>query len=69
MSENGDTPPINNLVVRLLVPTRLSGGLIGKAGAIIKQLRLDSGASLDIASPVPYASNRVLTAKGPKVEW
>lgn len=56
----------NNVNVRLLIPARLSGGLIGKGGSIIKGLRQDSGASLDIASNVPNAPNRVLTAKGTK---
>mmetsp|Transcript_43885 Transcript_43885/g.85852 ORF Transcript_43885/g.85852 Transcript_43885/m.85852 type:complete len:307 (+) Transcript_43885:22-942(+) len=58
------TDEVKDVTVRLLVPVAVAGGLIGKGGAIIKQFRQESGAWIDIGAPIPYATDRVLTAKG-----
>lgn len=50
--------------VRLLVGSKDAGGLIGKGGAIVKKLREDTGAVIDIADPVPRALKRIVTVKG-----
>lgn len=52
------------LQVRCLVDSRVVGGLIGKGGEIVKKLREDSGAWIDIGDSVRGASNRVIAAKG-----
>jgi len=50
--------------IRLLVGSKDAGGLIGKAGVIVKKLREDTGAVIDIADPVPRALKRIVTVKG-----
>lgn len=49
-------PPVE-IVFRLLVPTPLIGMVLGRNGDIIKQIRFDTGARVNISSDAPGKSN------------
>jgi len=46
---------------RLLLPTYLAGGLIGKKGLIIKGIEEETGACVDVGAPVTGCRERVIT--------
>ncbi|NP_001183239.1 uncharacterized LOC100501627 [Zea mays] len=46
---------------RLLLPTYLAGGLIGKKGLIIKGIEVETGACIDVGAPVAGCKERVIT--------
>jgi len=46
---------------RLLLPTYLAGGLIGKRGLIIKGIEDETGACIDVGAPVTGCKERVIT--------
>jgi len=50
--------------VRVLVDSVISGRLIGKGGATVRQIRQSSAANIDIANTVRGASKRIVTVKG-----
>ncbi|XP_022112865.2 heterogeneous nuclear ribonucleoprotein K isoform X1 [Pieris rapae] len=49
---------------QVTIPKDLAGAIIGKAGSRIRKIRADSGASIEIAEPLPGASDRVITISG-----
>lgn len=61
----GDTgAPTDTMFVRVLCESKVVGGIIGKGGSVIKQMREMSGAWLDVADAVPNARKRIVTVKG-----
>lgn len=52
------------LSVRALVESRFGGGMIGRGGAVIKSLRENSGALVDISNSVQGALFRIMSIKG-----
>lgn len=50
-SDVGDWPAsVKEFLLRLVCPTENIGGVIGKGGSIIKQIRQESGASIKVDS-------------------
>eukprot|EP00808_Paulinella_micropora_P029639 g82180.t1 len=54
----------NQLTLRLLVDARAVGGLIGKKGLVINQLRDDTGCKMDIPKVAQGATKRIVTVAG-----
>eukprot|EP00457_Paulinella_chromatophora_P005792 gb/GEZN01005809.1/.p1 GENE.gb/GEZN01005809.1/~~gb/GEZN01005809.1/.p1 ORF type:complete len:409 (+),score=126.37 gb/GEZN01005809.1/:103-1227(+) len=52
------------MIVRLLVGDKSVGGLIGKKGVVINQLRSDTGCRIDIPKSAGGATKRVVTLEG-----
>lgn len=52
------------MTLRVLVESRFGGGMIGRAGSVIKSLREKSGALVDISSPLNGALFRIMSVKG-----
>ncbi|KAK7282942.1 hypothetical protein RIF29_12078 [Crotalaria pallida] len=61
-------PPLEvtpgSVVFRLLCPASRIGGVIGKGGAIVTQIRNETGVKLKIEEPVPHCDERVITILG-----
>ncbi|KAM7471947.1 hypothetical protein LguiA_010130 [Lonicera macranthoides] len=57
-------PPIKlssgEALFRILCPATKTGGVIGKGGSIIRQLREDTGAKIRIDDPIPGCEERVI---------
>ncbi|XP_061352985.1 KH domain-containing protein HEN4-like isoform X2 [Gastrolobium bilobum] len=53
-----------NVVFRLLCPASRIGGVIGKGGAIVSQIRQETGVKVKIEEPVPGCDERVITIFG-----
>lgn len=52
------------VVVRVLVDKNKTGGIIGKAGAAINQIRQDSGVQVEVGAQVQGAHKRIVTITG-----
>merc|ERR1719203_724094 len=52
---------------KLCLTNNQVGGIIGKAGSIIKQMREDSGAMIKAESANPHVMERVVTVQGAKM--
>ncbi|TKW31735.1 hypothetical protein SEVIR_2G125300v4 [Setaria viridis] len=52
---------LQQISFRLLLPTYLAGGLIGKKGLIIKGIEEETGACIDVGAPVSGCRERVIT--------
>ncbi|CAN6180088.1 unnamed protein product [Urochloa humidicola] len=52
---------LEQISFRLLLPTYLAGGLIGKKGLIIKGIEDETGACIDVSLPVSGCRERVIT--------
>lgn len=52
---------LQQISFRLLLPTYLAGGLIGKKGLIIKGIEDETGACIDVGAPVSGCRERVIT--------
>merc|ERR1719192_2111491 len=50
--------------VRIVCESKNVGGIIGKGGATINQLRSESNAHVEIAPPIQGASKRIITVRG-----
>ncbi|CAI8599943.1 unnamed protein product [Vicia faba] len=53
--------PSASVVFRLLCPATRIGGVIGKGGSIISQIRQETGVKVKIEEPVPGCEERVIT--------
>ncbi|KAK2446313.1 KH domain-containing protein HEN4 [Trifolium repens] len=53
-----------SVVFRLLCPATRIGGVIGKGGSIISQIRQETGVKVKIEEPVPGCEERVITFLG-----
>lgn len=53
-----------SVVFRLLCPASKIGGVIGKGGAIISQIRQETGVKVKIEEPIPGCDERVITILG-----
>lgn len=62
-SNKGDVQSniLQQISFRLLLPTYLAGGLIGKKGLIIKGIEDETGACIDVSAPVSGCKERVIT--------
>jgi len=50
---------------KIVIPTVCAGSVIGKAGSIIREIKSQSGANINIAAPAPTApGDRVVTVTG-----
>lgn len=59
-------------VLRLLVPVRRVGSVIGKGGAIVKQIRENTGTRVRVVEPMPGSDDRVIVISGledPQLEF
>lgn len=54
----------NHMLVRVLCETKWVGGVIGKSGATVKQLREISGAHITISEAAPTIHKRIVTVQG-----
>lgn len=52
---------LQQISFRLLLPTNLAGGLIGKKGLIIKGIEDETGACIDVSTPISGCRERVIT--------
>ncbi|CAL8461598.1 g1129 [Coccomyxa elongata] len=57
-------PPGAETVYRLLVQSKKVGSVIGKAGAIVKQIRDETGARIRVVEGVPNCDERVIVISG-----
>lgn len=60
----GNETPEQHMAIRVLCDSRHIGGLIGKGGSTVKQMREESGAHIDIADAVDGAKKRIVTVRG-----
>jgi hypothetical protein len=60
-------PAGGDVVFRILFPASRIGGLIGKGGGTIKQLRLDTGTRITVEPPVNSCDVQVVEIQGPEV--
>ncbi|KAK9813468.1 hypothetical protein WJX73_000618 [Symbiochloris irregularis] len=51
-------------VMRLIVPSRKVGSIIGKAGAIVKQIREDTNTRIRVVEAMPNSDDRVIVISG-----
>ncbi|XP_023954421.1 heterogeneous nuclear ribonucleoprotein K [Bicyclus anynana] len=49
---------------QVTIPKDLAGAIIGKSGTRIRKIRAESGAGIEIAEPLPGASDRIITITG-----
>ncbi|OIW14572.1 hypothetical protein TanjilG_32914 [Lupinus angustifolius] len=63
LSSGFDITP-GSVVFRLLCPATRIGGVIGKGGAVVTQIRNETGVKLKIEEPVPHCDERVITILG-----
>ncbi|PIN10084.1 PolyC-binding proteins alphaCP-1 [Handroanthus impetiginosus] len=62
-----NAPPMgssSNKVIRLLCPSTKIGGIIGKGGSIISQIRQETGARVRVEETVPGCDERVIVIVG-----
>ncbi|KAF8692624.1 hypothetical protein HU200_039442 [Digitaria exilis] len=52
---------LQQIAFRLLLPINLAGGLIGKKGLIIKGIEDETGACIDVSTPIAGCRERVIT--------
>ncbi|EEF52201.1 KH domain-containing protein HEN4 [Ricinus communis] len=52
--------PVRGVVFRILCPASKTGGIIGKGGAIISQIRQETGAKVRVEETVPGSDERVV---------
>lgn len=52
---------LQQISFRLLLPINLAGGLIGKKGLIIKGIEDETGACIDVSTPISGCRERVIT--------
>ncbi|XP_050231778.1 KH domain-containing protein HEN4-like isoform X2 [Mercurialis annua] len=60
----GLNSPSRNVVFRVLCPASKTGGLIGKGGSIISQIRQETGAKVRVEETVPGSDERVVVIAG-----
>ncbi|KAK7410411.1 hypothetical protein VNO78_01176 [Psophocarpus tetragonolobus] len=63
-SSSAFSPSDGSVVFRLLCPVSRIGSVIGKGGAIISQIRQESGVKVKIEEAVPGCDERVITISG-----
>ncbi|XP_050674518.1 heterogeneous nuclear ribonucleoprotein K homolog isoform X2 [Leptidea sinapis] len=61
---NSNSGSQQETTTQVTIPKDLAGAIIGKAGSRIRKIRAESGASIEIAEPLPGASDRVITISG-----
>jgi len=62
--EEGDEKDDQIFEVRIVCESKNVGGIIGKGGSTINQLRSESNAHVEIAPPIQGASKRIITVRG-----
>lgn len=66
--DSGDWPAsLKEFSLRLVCPTENIGGVIGKGGAIIKQIRQESGASIKVDSSAAEGDDCIITVSAKEV--
>ncbi|XP_041984455.1 heterogeneous nuclear ribonucleoprotein K isoform X2 [Aricia agestis] len=63
-SFNGNQGGQGETTTQVTIPKDLAGAIIGKAGTRIRKIRAESGASIEIAEPLPGANDRIITITG-----
>ncbi|XP_045777623.1 heterogeneous nuclear ribonucleoprotein K isoform X2 [Maniola jurtina] len=63
-SFNGDGGSQQETTTQVTIPKDLAGAIIGKSGTRIRKIRAESGAGIEIAEPLPGASDRIITITG-----
>ncbi|GFS43659.1 hypothetical protein Acr_00g0086250 [Actinidia rufa] len=56
------TVAVGHVLFRLLYPLPLSGGVIGKSGAIVKQLQQDTAAKIHVEESPPGCDDRIIAS-------